>query len=460
MQRLWPAPSPCLKWLGVLVVGAALSGCATTRPPLNEPLRPSPAAGPGAAEYRLPQLAPKAGNSDSLAVILSFSGGGTRAAALAYGVLKELKSTPVLWNDAPTTLLDEVDVVAGVSGGSVAAAYYAAFGDEIFRNFEPAFLKSDFQGDLLARARNPANAYRLSSPWFGRGHLLAERLDETLFRGITYGNLAARGTRPFLLVTATDLSRGTGFEFSQDQFDLLCSRLDGVPLALAVAASSAVPIVMSPITLRNDAGKCAAPRPLAVSPRLAAAAASYQDSEQRPFIHLVDGGLADNLAVRGIVDAIAHAAGMAGALETGGLRGIRKLVIVSVNAERGLDVALDRSDKVPTISEVVEAISSATLARRSREAREILARGAARWPEELRAAGRAGSRMLDPSVDLHVIEVGLQDHPEPELRRELLSIPTSFALPPDDVDKLIAAARTILRGSDEFGRLLRELSVR
>jgi NTE family protein len=459
LQQLWPARGPWLKWLRVLVFAAVLSGCATTRPPLNEPLWPSPAAGPGAAEYRLPHLAPKAGNSDSLAVILSFSGGGTRAAALAYGVLKELKNTPVRWNDAPTTLLDEVDVVAGVSGGSVAAAYYAAFGDEIFRNFEPAFLKSDFQGDLLARARNPANAYRLSSPWFGRGHLLAERFDETLFRGITYGNLAARGTRPFLLVTATDLSRGTGFEFSQDQFDLLCSRLDGVPLALAVAASSAVPIVMSPITLRNDAGKCAAPRPLAVSPRLAAAA-SYQDSEQRPFIHLVDGGLSDNLAVRGIVDAIAHAAGMAGALETGGLRGIRKLVIVSVNAERGLDVALDRSDKVPTISEVVEAISSATLARRSREAREILARGAARWPEELRAAGRAGSRMLDPSVDLHVIEVGLQAHPEPELRWELLSIPTSFALSPDDVDKLVAAGGRLLRESAEFERLRQDLSIR
>ncbi|PKO69417.1 MAG: patatin [Betaproteobacteria bacterium HGW-Betaproteobacteria-14] len=448
-----------LKWLGALALAASLAGCATTRPPMIESFRQAPATGQvGAGEYRLPRLVPQSGNSDSLAVILSFSGGGTRAAAFAYGVLKELKNAPVLWNGAQTTLLDEVDVVAGVSGGSVAAAYFAAFGDETFRSFEPAFLKSDFQGGLLSRVRSPANAFRLSSPWFGRGHLLAERLDETLFRGITYGDLAARGTRPYLLVTATDLTQGTGFEFSQGQFDLLCSRLDRVPLSLAVAASSAVPVVMSPVTLENKAGKCAAPLVPAVNPRLAAADA-YLDPEQRPFIHLVDGGLSDNLAVRGIIDAIAHAGGMAGALETSGLQGIRRLVIVSVNAEQGLNTALDRSDKVPSVAEVLDAISSAMLAHRSSKSREILDRGAARWRSELRAAARAGSQALDPSVDLYVIEVSLQDHPEPKLRGELLAIPTSFSLPTEEVDKLIAAGGKILRESAEFMRLRNDLSI-
>ena len=127
-----------LDWLGALMLGMALAGCATTRPPLVESLRQAPAAGQGGAQYRLPDLAPQGGNSDSLAVVLSFSGGGTRAAALAHGVLKELGNTPVFWEGARTTLLDEVDVVAGVSGGSVAAAYFAAFGAEVFRNFEPA----------------------------------------------------------------------------------------------------------------------------------------------------------------------------------------------------------------------------------------------------------------------------------------------------------------------------------
>lgn len=444
------------RWFGAVALSAALAGCASTRPPLNQPLNPPAAAGQAWPGYRLAHLVPRSGNSDSLIVVLSFSGGGVRAAAFAHGVLQELRSTRVRWNGERTTLLDEVDVVAGVSGGSVTAAYFAAFGDEIFRDFEPRFLKADFQGELLASTRSPANAYQLSSPWFGRGNLLARHFDETLFRGITYGDLAARGTRPFLLVTATDLTHGTGFEFSQQQFDLLCSRLDDVPLGVAVAASSAVPIVMSPLTVKNAAGSCAKPAAPAAGSRLAAPA-SYRDSAQRPFIHLVDGGLSDNLAVRGIIDAIAHGGGMAGPLEASGFQGVRKLVIVSVNAEQGLNTELDRSDKVPSVTEVVEAISSATLARRSSETRAILAQGVPRWREQLRAAARAGSRAIAPAVDLYVIEASLGDHPEPALRRELQAIPTALSLPPADVDKLIAAGGRVLRESFEFRRLRHDL---
>ncbi len=462
------APSPYLKWLGVLVIGAALSGCSTMRPPLNQPLTQPMSSERSVAEYRLQNLSPKNGNGDSLVIILTFSGGGTRAAAFAYGVLNELKNTPIRRNGGATTLLDEVDVVAGVSGGSVTAAYFAAFGEGVFRSFEPAFLKSDFQGGLMSRTRSPGNALQLSSPWFGRGHLLAEQFDETLFRGITFGDLAARRTRPFLLITATDLTLGTGFEFSQDQFDILCSRFDKVPLAVAVAASSAVPLVLSPITVRNYARNCAQssanpdgllPDALTASPRVAATAGAYLDSEKRPFIHLVDGGLSDNLAVRWIIDNITLSGGMVKPIERNGFRDVDKLIIINVNAEQGPNLSLDRSDKVPSISEVFEAVSSASLARRSRETREILASSAGQWREKLRSASRAGSRALSSSIDLYVIEVSLQAHPDPKLREELQAIPTSFSLPHGEVDKVIAAAQTILRSSDELGRLLRELSV-
>ncbi len=453
------ARSSCLKWFGMLAIGVFLSGCSTMRPPLNQPLNQPTSSESSVAEYRLQNLSLNSGNSDKFVVILTFSGGGTRAAAFAYGVLNELKNTPIRRMGEATTLLDEVDIVAGVSGGSITAAYFAAFGEEIFRSFEPKFLKSEFQGDLMSRIRSLGNAVQLSSPWFGRGHLLAEQLDEDLFHGITYGDLATRRTRPFLLVTATDLTLGSGFEFSQDQFDILCSRLDKVPLAIAVAASSAVPLVLSPITVRNFARDCTQTPPAGrANPRVAATAGAYLDSEKRPYIHLVDGGLSDNLAVRWIIDNIEHSDETPRPIERNGFRDVDKLIIINVNAEQGPNMSLDRSDKTPTITEVVEAVSSASLSRRSRETREILASRMEQWREKLRRASRTDSRALSSSIDLYVIDVSLQDHPDPGLREELQSIPTSFALAHDEVDKLVAAARTILRDSDEFGRLLRELS--
>ena len=194
-------------------------------------------------------------------------------------------------------------------------------------------------------------------------------------------------------------------------------------------------------------------------PRFEPPAGAYLDSERRGFIHLVDGGLSDNLAVRWIIDNIALSGGMVKPIERNGFRDVDKLVVINVNAEQGLNIALDRSDKVPSIFEVIEAVSSASLARRSRETREILASSKEQWREKLRSASRAGSRALSSSIELYVIEVSLQAHPEPKLREQLQAIPTSFSLPHDEVDKLISAAQTMWRSSDEFGRLLRDLAV-
>ena len=46
---------------------------------------------------------------------------------------------------------------------------------------------------------------------------------------------------------------GGRFEFAQERFDFLCNDLDDVTLARAVAASSAVPMVLSPVTVWNHA---------------------------------------------------------------------------------------------------------------------------------------------------------------------------------------------------------------
>src|SRR2546430_14540126 len=182
----------------------------------------------------------------------AFSGGDTRAAALDYDVLEDLTRTGVGPPSQQHRLLDEVDLIPPVSGGSYAAAYYALWGDRIFSDFEPQFLKKRVQNALRLRILAPWNTVRLFSPTFNRSDLAAEYSDQLLFKGATFGDLAARPGAPFLIINATDLTSGARFEFTQDQFDFLQSDLSHFPIARAVAASSAFPVLLSPVVSKYD----------------------------------------------------------------------------------------------------------------------------------------------------------------------------------------------------------------
>jgi NTE family protein len=131
--------NPAIQFLachGVVCALLVVAGCAHY--PVNARLAQyNPDAG-----YRYKTLSDPE-NSDSLLVVLAFSGGGHRAAALSYGVLEELARTDIVWEGQPKRLLDEVDMISAVSGGSFTAAYYALFGDEMFRDYETKFLKQN-----------------------------------------------------------------------------------------------------------------------------------------------------------------------------------------------------------------------------------------------------------------------------------------------------------------------------
>jgi NTE family protein len=139
-------------------------------------------------------------------LILAFSGGGTRAAAFAYGVLEELAATPVVLGGRPRRLLDEVDLISAVSGGSFTAAYYGLYGDRVFHDFETEFLKRPVEEQLVVQLLRPRNWVRLASLYFNRSQLAADYYDEHLFRGATFADLEQR-SGPEILINATDLSR-------------------------------------------------------------------------------------------------------------------------------------------------------------------------------------------------------------------------------------------------------------
>ncbi len=186
-------------YLSVSIVFLLISllSCEYVRPTLNAPLKQwEPGGG-----YRFSNLAPpEADNTDGLFLLAAFSGGGTRASTLAFGALRELARQPITWDGKRKRLLDELDVIFALSGGTFTGAYYALYRDQIFHDFEYRFLRKDWESELKSRILwSPSNWFRLWSPYFGRAHVMAELLDEALFDRKTYADLLAQHQRPFLV---------------------------------------------------------------------------------------------------------------------------------------------------------------------------------------------------------------------------------------------------------------------
>jgi NTE family protein len=181
-----------IRTLVLLLALLLIASCASYPPnvPIN-PLQPD-------AGYRFDTI-DAGNNSESLFVILTFSGGGTRAAALSYGVMEKLRSTRIQWEGQEKSLLDEVDVISSVSGGSFTAAYYGLFRDRLFAKqdgFEERFLYRNIQGKLTGMLFNPYNWARLASCTFGRIDMAAEFYSEEIFEKRTYKDLQKKRT-PF-----------------------------------------------------------------------------------------------------------------------------------------------------------------------------------------------------------------------------------------------------------------------
>jgi len=451
--------STLLRGALALVLALLLSACSSLRPWQNQPMQPFKDRAVAAQDAPVVE-------DRSMLMFVSLSGGGARAAAFGYGVLDALQQTRVQWRGEATSLLDQLDVISGVSGGSIIAAYYAAFGAQTFPAFEQQFLRQNFQDNLISNMLRPGNLYDLSSPWFGRSNLLERRLAE-LYRGKTFGDLVDRPGLPRLLVSATDLSLGTSFEFTWRQFSLICSDLGSVPLSFAVAASSAVPIALSPMALKNHNSTCLQPIDLASSGSadyrvrlLRDSQRSYLDAEGRPFIHLVDGGLADNLGLRSLLDRSQADGGIRGSVRKVSSAKIQKLVIIAVNAERDPTERIDASDRVPSTVQVMDTLLFGTGARATQETLGLLRDTAQAWRRELRDIAASDDDPFAPEAQIHVINVNLRDAPDLMGRRLLLQIPTAFSIPQEDVTRLIEAGRHILRESPEFKALVESLQSR
>ena len=410
-----------------------------------------------------------------------FSGGGTRAAAFSYGVLEELHKTPLPPSSQPAeprTLLDEVDVISSVSGGSFTAAYYGLYHDRIFDDpeYRDRFLYHNVQADLICSLFNPFNLLRLASPGFSRIDLAAEYYDRSIYHHQNFAALSAEHRRPFVVLNATDMTTGSQFQFTQNHFDLLGSDLNGVPVGRAVAASSAFPFLFCPLTLTNYP-KTQYQEPMWVkdaidsdfdqSPprwRWATVVRSYFDT-QRSFIHLLDGGLSDNLGMRSptrslrfpdtldMDDGRAHASSTDFNLQNLMTdNAIHRLVFIIVDAKPGNGDARDQSSATPGLFDV--AVTTPTVPMDNYSFDTV---------QELRdLCVELSKEKSDPEIkhiEPYVIHLRFDAVTDPKARAMLQGLGTNLGLPKDAVDLLRSTGSELLRDSEEFKRLNRDLKI-
>jgi NTE family protein len=277
-----------------------------------------------------------------------------------------------------------------------------------------------------------------------------------------------------IMMNATDMTHGVRVGFNQDAFDLICSDLSSFPVARAAAASSAVPILLSPISLRNYAGCCGsetaetlrkALESGAISERerfLANHVAPLLDSQEKPYIHLVDGGVADNLGLRAILDRVLLKGSFWETIQGTPAEEVHKVVIIVVNAETKPDTKWDRSEAMPSMSAMMSAYSSVVIERYNEETIALVEEDAKSWAEQVREQRCKGKPVSGDSdscghIQFYVVRVRFDALKEETERVYFDSLPTSFKLTSEQVDRLRDAAHRILVQSDEFQRFLRDL---
>lgn len=435
--------------------------------------------------YRYDELSDQK-NSESLFVILTFSGGGTRAAALSYGVLEKLRNTPIVWEGKHSTLLDEVDVISSVSGGSFTAGYYAAFGDATFKDksqsgFLRDFLYRDIEGELFNQLFNPANWFRLASPDYSRIDMAANLYNEEIFKGVKYADLVIRKTKPYLMVNATDMSLGSRFTFEQAQFDPMCSDLGGVDLARAVAASSNFPVAFPPMTMDNHAGSCGysehqpgwiaeAEKDLLINPsryKNAVLFKTYQDGKKRPFIHLLDGGIADNLGLRGPLQALASNDSELNLPVKMGAGVIKKLLIITVDAKNKPNLNYDSSASPPSVIDVLKIVANVPMDNFSFETTETLRKTFTELEKDKNTYLACQSQLQQhcpaavlstpaPKIpELGFIYIGFDLLSDAAERDKFFNMKTSFSLPEEQIDELRDVAKRLLDKSETYRKFVK-----
>ena len=466
------------RWAGMVaaIILPLVAGCASWTVADTVPLAPEALAPPGAdtisnGGYRYMGI----GENDDLPdllVLVAMSGGGKRSAAFSYGALKGMRQVMVPAPDGPRPLLHELDGIAGVSGGSFTAAYYGLHRDQMFGAYERDFLHDDTNSYIFGVYLLPWNWGWIADPLVGTNDYMERVYDRTMFHGATYADLMKLG-KPIIGIGATDINYGTPIIFTQEYFDLICGDLGALPLARAVAASNGFPGLFSPVTLTNEAAKCGGRRPgwerrvteaqrRDPFSRIGAEAVGvdrYLDPDRTRFVHLSDGGVSDNLALRVAGSMLEHLSLAPSVLANRGYERLRRILVISVDGQGAQDSSVAQRRIVGGLVSILGLVSGAQIDQANFETLNLVRGQIGGVVRTLRAARCTRGRTIDgfacDDVQGALIHLSLARMPDGPGKDALLAIPTGLTLAPADADALVDAGARVVVDSTQLRDFLR-----
>ncbi|HYA06798.1 MAG TPA: patatin-like phospholipase family protein, partial [Xanthobacteraceae bacterium] len=440
---------------GRIIASAALvAGCAQAihNDPINQPL----AANPVQVEA---ELAPPT-DYDDMVVALALSGGGMRAAAFSYGVLAGFDQTRVSSRTGSMSLLDRLDFLSGVSGGAVLAAYYGVRGHAALGDFKQRFLFVNAE-ESLQTSLSLGNIARGLQGGVNDSTAFPVWLDAHLFNHATMKDILSR-PRPRVWINASDIYNRTTFIFAPVTFGALCSNLANYPVSLAVAASTAVPVVFAPVVIQNFDGACPLALPSWVQrvrsdPNAAPLIKAYADALERyrsgeiKYVKLLDGGLVDNYGLAGFTIARLASNTPEAPLAPGEAVRLRRFLFLVVDSGRapagqwsqtvagpsGLDLILATSDTA-TDSGAIGSYSAFDDTMNDWKRDLVAWRCGLSEADRRRYGAPPGWNCRDVQFFIGRISFDVLG---PQRAAALSAVETRFTLPPDQVDMLINAGR-------------------
>jgi len=181
----------------------------------------------------------------------------------------------------------------------------------------------------------------------------------------------------------------------------------------------------------------------------------YLDSEKKPYIHLVDGGVADNLGLRTILDRVILRGSVWESIKETPIKNAHKVVFIIVNAETEPDTKWDRIERIPPFGAMLSAYSGISIERYNEETIALLKESVKTWADEIETQRcKGGAVSTEPGscgdIEFYVVEVKFDALKDETERMHFKRFPTPFKLAPEQVDQLREVAHRLLIQSEEF----------